>query len=106
MIGRRRPLMRAAMVGGAGYMVGKSAANRSAQEQDQEMRLQQLEAQQAAPPAAAPPPPPVAAAPPPPAAAPAGDDLVSKLTQLKGLLDQGVLTQDEFDAAKAKLISG
>lgn len=107
MIGRRRPLMRAAMVGGAGYMVGKSAANRSAQEQDQEMRLQQLEAQQAAPPAAAPPPPPAAAAPPPPpAAAPAGDDLVSKLTQLKSLLDQGVLTQEEFDAAKAKLISG
>ena len=48
MIGRRRrPLMRAAMVGGGAYMVGKSAQRKSQQEADQEARLNQLEAQQA-----------------------------------------------------------
>ena len=93
MIGRRRPLMRAAMVGGGAYMVGKNAQRKSQQEADQEARLNQLEAQQAPAPAAA------------PAAAPAGDDLVSKLTELKGLMDAGVLTADEFEAAKQKLLS-
>jgi hypothetical protein len=48
---------------------------------------------------------PPAAAPPPQAAAPS-TDLVSRLTELKKLLDAGVLTQDEFDAAKQKLLSG
>jgi hypothetical protein len=109
MIGRRRPLARAAMVGGAGYMAGRSAANRNAREQEQEARIAELEAQQQyAQPAAAPPPPPPAAAPPPPppaAAAPAGDDMVAKLTQLAQLKDQGILSEDEFNAAKAKLLS-
>ena len=99
MIGRRRPLMRAAMVGGGAYMVGKSAQRKSQQEADQEARLNQLEAQQMQAQA----PPPVAA--PAPAAAPAGGDLVSKLTELKGLMDAGVLTADEFEAAKQKLLS-
>ncbi len=93
MIGRRRPLMRAAMVGGGAYMVGKNSQRKSQQEADQEARLNQLEAQQAQAPAPA------------PAAAPAGDDLVSKLTELKGLMDAGVLTADEFEAAKQKLLS-
>jgi hypothetical protein len=99
MIGRRRPLMRAAMVGGGAYMVGKNAQRKSQQEADQEARLNQLEAQQMQAPAPAP----VAA--PAPAAAPAGGDLVSKLTELKGLMDAGVLTPDEFEAAKQKLLS-
>jgi membrane protease subunit (stomatin/prohibitin family) len=85
------------MVGGAGYMAGKSMANRSANEQDQSARIDQLEAQQAA---AAPPPPPAAAP------APAGDDLVSKIKQLSDLKDAGVLTDAEFAAAKQKLIAG
>ena len=97
MIGRRRPLMRAAMVGGGAYMVGKNAQRKSQQEADQEARLNQLEAQQMQAPAPA--------AAPTPAAAPAGDDLVSKLTELKGLMDAGVLTADEFEAAKQKLLS-
>ena len=50
--------------------------------------------------------PPVAAAPPPPpAAAPAGDDLVSKIKELSSLKDAGVLTDDEFNAAKQKLLA-
>ena len=44
---------------------------------------------------------PVAAA---PAAAPAGDDVASKLLELKGLMDQGVLSPEEFQQAKAKLL--
>ena len=30
---------------------------------------------------------------------------MSKLTELKGLMDAGVLTADEFEAAKQKLLS-
>jgi hypothetical protein len=98
---RRRPLMRAAMVGGGAYVAGKHAQRGQQREYDQEARLEQLEGQQQQ----APPPPP-AAAPPPPPAAPAAPavDVVGQLTQLKGLLDSGVLTQDEFDAQKRKLL--
>jgi hypothetical protein len=42
----------------------------------------------------------------PPAAAPAaGDDMMSKLTQLATLHSQGILSDEEFAAAKAKLLS-
>ena len=105
--------MRAAMIGGGAYAVGKHNANKNAAQeaaaQDQEARLEALEQQQqaAAPPPPPPPPAPAPAAPPAPAAAaPAGGDLVGQLTELKGLLDAGALTQDEFDAAKAKLLQG
>lgn len=94
--------MRAAMLGGAGYMVGKKNAQSNEREQEQEQRLGALEQQQA-PPAAAPPPP-TAAAPQPAAAPGAGGDVVAQLQQLKQLLDSGALTQDEFDAAKTKLL--
>ncbi|HEV8451663.1 MAG TPA: SHOCT domain-containing protein [Gaiellales bacterium] len=99
---RRRPLMRAAMVGGGAYMAGKHVARGQEAAADQEARIEQLEAQQsvqAAPPPAAPAP--VA---PPPAAAAAGDDLASKLMDLKNLMDQGVLSPEEFQQAKAKLL--
>ena len=43
MIGRRRPLARAAMVGGAGYMAGKHMAAGNQREQEQEARIQELE---------------------------------------------------------------
>ena len=38
------------------------------------------------------------------ATAGAGEDLSSKLMQLKTLLDQGLISQDDFDAAKAEVI--
>lgn len=99
MIGRRRrPLMRAAMMGGAGYVAGKHAQQSSSREQDQEARLESLEGQGGAPQAA-----PAAAAAPAPAAA-GGQDVVARLTELKGLLDAGALSQDEFDAAKRKVL--
>ena len=97
---RRRPLMRAAMVGGGAYVAGKHVANKQAEQADQEQRIADLEAQQAAQQAAAP----MAAPPPPPAAAPAGDDLTSQLMDLKNLMDQGVLSPEEFQQAKAKLL--
>ena len=39
-----------------------------------------------------------------PAAAPAGEDIVAQLTQLGELRDKGVLTEEEFEAQKAKLL--
>ena len=41
---------------------------------------------------------------PPPEAAPAQDDMVTKLKQLGELHEQGILTDEEFAAQKAKLL--
>ena len=49
-------------------------------------------------------PPPQAAPPPPPAAAPQVD-VVGQLKELAELKDQGILTEDEFNAQKAKLLN-
>ena len=99
MMRRRRPLMRGAMVGGVGYMAGKAGANRSAQESSQEQRLAELESQQQAPPSA----PPAAAAP--AAAAPAGGSVIEQLKQLGELRDSGVLTPEEFERQKQKILA-
>ena len=90
MFRRRRPLLRAAVVGGGAYMAGKSVARRrgeqAQQEEEQNARIDDLEqstpAQQA----------PVASSP-----------MVDQLNQLAGLHEQGVLTDEEFASAKAKL---
>ena len=99
MFRRRRPLMRAAVVGGGAYVAGKRVARRSAeqgqQENEQDERLATLEEQ-----APATPDPAVQDA---PAAAPSMPD---QLNQLAALHERGVLTDDEFAAAKAKLLSG
>jgi len=81
------------MVGGTAYAVGKHAQRSGDREQEQEARLQDLEAQQYAQA-------PVTA---PPGGGPT--DIAEKLTQLKSLADQGVLTPEEFAAAKAKLLN-
>jgi hypothetical protein len=52
------------------------------------------------------PPPQQYAPPPPPAAAPPADDLTAKLKQLADLHSSGVLTDEEFAAAKQKLLAG
>jgi len=92
---RRRPLLAATMIGGGAYMAGRSAAGNAQREQGQEQRLAELEARQtqAAP---APAPAPVAAAP--------AVDIVGGLTKPAALKDAGVLTDAEFNAAKAKLL--
>ena len=104
MFRRRRPLLRAAVVGGGAYMAGKHVA-RGQEEQaqmqaDQDQRISDLEQQQAyqSPPPAQPAPPPAPAAAPPESSA-----MLDQLNQLAALHQQGVLTDDEFSAAKAKL---
>ena len=96
---RRRPLLRAAAVGGGAYIAGKRTAQRRAEQEgqqaDQDARISDLEQQQAAqqaPPQASPPPAPSASSP-----------MIDQLNQLAALHQQGVLTDDEFAAAKAKL---
>jgi membrane protease subunit (stomatin/prohibitin family) len=96
---RRRPLLGAAMVGGTAYVAGKHAVENQNREDEQMARIDALEQQQYQQQQAA-------YQQPAPAAAPPADDLTTKLTQLKALVDQGVLTQDEFAAAKAKLLAG
>jgi membrane protease subunit (stomatin/prohibitin family) len=90
---RRRPLMAAAVVGGTAYHIGKKGQqSRDQQAQIDDMQAQQDQQQQAPPQAA-------------PAPAPAAEeDPMAKLTQLKSLLDQGVLTQAEFDFQKTKIL--
>ena len=92
---RRRPVARLAVgaaVAGGAYHAGK------AHEQQQQINDQ---AQYAAPPQQyAPDPSQYGAAP----AAPAVDDQTAELTRLAQLHTQGVLTDEEFSAAKAKVL--
>jgi hypothetical protein len=44
--------------------------------------------------------------PPPPAPAPAGQDRVEQLKELAALKEQGVLTDEEFAAEKARILAG
>jgi hypothetical protein len=95
MIGRRRPIARAAMVGGTAYVAGKHAAANNAEDAATQARLAELEAQQAAPP---------------PAAAPAAGGLteekIQQLKEIAALHDSGVLTDAEFEVQKQKLLNG
>ena len=69
------------------------------------MAQQQAMADQAAANAAAQQAAAAAAAAPPPAAAPAEDPTIAKLKQLSELNQQGILSDEEFASAKAKLLS-
>jgi outer membrane murein-binding lipoprotein Lpp len=92
---RRRPLLRAAVVGGGAYMAGKSMARRQDEdaqaEAEQNARLSDLEQQSAY------------QAPPVQQAPAASSPMVDQLNQLAELHQQGVLTDEEFASAKAKL---
>jgi hypothetical protein len=97
---RRRPLLRAAMVGGGAYAAGKHVQRRQEHEYEQDQTLAEMQQQQQQPqPYAAPAP--VA---PPPTAPQSSVDRVAALTQLKALLDGGALTQDEFDTQKRQIL--
>jgi Short C-terminal domain len=112
MIIRRRgmPLLRGAIVGGAAYSMGRRAANSAQREQEQSAAIADLQAQYVAQPAAqaqyVAQPAPAQPAPAQPAPVQAGTDVASRLAQLSELLQQGVLTQDEFVQAKAKVLAG
>jgi hypothetical protein len=71
---RRRPLMRAAMVGGAGYEIGK---RHEAGAQPEPVEDAASEANR-----------------------------IDALTKLKSLLDDGVLTQEQYDSEHARLTAG
>ncbi len=94
MFRRRRPLLRAAAVGGGAYFAGKRHAEGQQQEYDQNQRINDLESQQQAPAAAA------------PASAGISSDAVQKLQELGKLRDQGILTDDEFNAQKERVLAG
>ena len=110
MMRRRRPLLRAAAVGGGAYMAGKARARnqaeREAYDADQDARISDLEAQQAQqgqgypqqdypqqPPPQQPPP------------QDGGPSMLDQLNSLTELHNSGALTDEEFSAAKAKLLS-
>jgi hypothetical protein len=89
--------LRAAVVGGGAYAAGRHMGRRAEQqgqaEDEQNERIGDLEQQQQAAP--------------PPASqeAPAAPSpMVDQLNQLAALHQQGVLSDDEFTAAKAKLL--
>lgn len=99
MFARRRPLARAAVVGGTAYYAGKKGAQSAQREADQNARIEELESQQSQ----------AAAAPAP--AAPAGgggltEDSMAKLKQLADLHAQGILTDAEFEVQKQKILQG
>ena len=92
---RRRPILRAAAVGGIGYRVGKTATQQVGPPAETPSSAQQ----RASPPQAAP----SATS----SAAPASQtDRIKALAELKSLLDSGALTQAEFDKAKKGLLEG
>jgi Short C-terminal domain len=99
MPGLIRGVARTAVVAGTATAVSGRVRRR------QEGRWAQQESQQAPPPppqqAYAPPPPP-----PPPPPAPAQDDTIAKLKELAQLKEQGILTDEEFAAQKARVLGG
>jgi membrane protease subunit (stomatin/prohibitin family) len=93
MFRRRRPLMRAAMVGGVAYHAGKKVQEGREADYERDAQMAELQAQQAGQQAAA------------PAAASGGsDDMIAQLEKLGQLKDQGILTEEEFAAQKQKLL--
>lgn len=94
MPGLLRGVARTAVVAGTASAVGGRVRHR------QEQRWAEQEVQQYQQAAAAPPPAPTA-----PAAPPAGgESLIEQLKQLGELKAQGILTEEEFAAQKAKLL--
>ncbi len=94
---RRRPLLRAAAVGGGAYALGKHRARSQAEDQDQAYQQGQVDAAAAAPPAAAP------AAAPPSASGITSED-TQRLAELGKLHEQGILTDEEFTKEKMKIL--
>jgi Short C-terminal domain len=90
MVVRRRPLLRAAAIGGT-FAAGRAMGRRS-----QEQAYAEADENQAR-------------AAPPPAGAdtpPAGGSMMDQLNQLTALHEQGALSDEEFAAAKAKILGG
>jgi hypothetical protein len=93
MPGLIRAVGRTAVVAGTATAVSNRVSrrqyNRWADQEQQQYDEQQQQQQQQAPP---------------PPAAPTGDDRIAQLKQLAELKDQGILTEEEFAAEKAKIL--
>jgi hypothetical protein len=97
---RRRPVLRAAAVGGGAYVAGKKRQQAREREAEQEARLGDLEAQQQSAAGAPAQPAPVAVA------GGMSPDAIERLKELGQLRDQGILTEEEFAVQKARLLGG
>ena len=95
-MGLIRGMARTAVVAGTATAVSNRVSRRQAERWSNEAAQQQPQYYQEPPP---PPPPPPA-----PAPAAAGGDLTAELERLANLKAQGVLTDEEFAAAKARLL--
>jgi hypothetical protein len=102
MPGLIRGVARTAVIAGTATSVSNRVSrrqyNRWSQQDEQQEAEQQQAAQQQAPPAAAP-------APAAPAPSAGGDDRIAKLQQLADLKNQGILTDEEFAAEKARILN-
>jgi len=83
MLGRRRPLARAAVVGGAAYYAGKKHAEGQAADAEAEQYEEEAPAEAPAEPA---------------------PDPMEQLQKLGELHNQGVLTDAEFEIQKTKIL--
>lgn len=83
--------MRAAMVGGVAYHAGKRVEQGREADAYRDEEIADLQSQQASAPAPA-------------AAGGLSDETINQLKQLGELKEQGVLTEDEFEAQKQKLL--
>ena len=92
MIRRRRPIMRGAMVGGLGYMAGKAGAKRRQVSGKPSGYRRRPAAGRRAGRCHGP--------------AAAAGSTIEQLKQLGELRDSGVLTPDEFEREKQKLLAG
>ena len=87
---RRRPLARAAMIGGTAYVASKAGARAGANQAQEQQEQQQYEQ-----------------APPPQQAGGAmSEDSMDQLQKLAQLHEQGILTDAEFEVQKQKILQG
>ena len=91
MPGLLRGVARTAVIAGTATSVSNRVSRRQANRWEQQDQQQYAQQEQYAPP------------PPPPAAAPAPDP-IEQLKQLGALHEQGILTDEEFSAQKAKIL--
>jgi hypothetical protein len=92
-MGLLRGMARTAVIAGTATAVSNRVSRRQANRWAQDDQAAYAEPQYAQP-----------APPPPPAPAPAADDMFEQLRQLAELKDQGILTEDEFAAQKARIL--
>ncbi len=93
-MGLLRGVARTAVVAGTATAVSNRVSRRQANRWSQQEEQQYAEQQQAA------------AMAPPPAPAGGGDDMLDQLEKLGQLKAQGILTDAEFEAQKAKILAG